>query len=159
MIYNQLPTLTTATRGGYIALLYAPIALEDTFTRIVDTDGKTIVAPSVLNGWYSMPSISVASRSFSIKTSESKQGELYDISIEGTIPNVNLKAVQELKRLKKSEFAIRMNTLDGTTWLMSDTQYPAIFDFTVDGGGVGSDRSRIKFTFKGKMPYPPYKTI
>lgn len=159
MTFQQLPTLTFANRGSYIALLYAPVSSDDAFAHIVDADGKLLVSPSGINGWYTMPSISVASRNYSIKTGESKQGEFYDIAIEGMLYNVTPKALNEFKRLRKSEFAIRMNTLDGTTWLMCDLNFPATFDFTVDGGGVGSDRSRIKFTFKGKMPYPPYKMV
>jgi hypothetical protein len=159
MALQGIYSAPAATRGSYIALTYAPLAQDESFVPVIDADGKLIISPTGLNGWLLMPSIAVASRNYTITPSESKQGELYEMAITGTIANATPQALQEFKRMKRMEFAVRINTWDGTTWLMMDLQYPASFSFVMDGGDAGSNRTKIKITFKGKMPYPPYKTV
>ncbi len=102
-----------------------------------------------------LPQLPISGKNYTITPVESKQGNPLDIVINGVMSNVGTDAFAELSRMKKVEFAIKLTTTDNRNWLMFDYDFPAVFNFVVEGGDQGSNRSRIKFTFKGRAAFAP----
>jgi hypothetical protein len=118
--------------------------------RVVSDDN---VLMTVLNTVFQeLPVAEGVPKSFEIASSTTKQGVVYNLNVSGLLKNLSSAALLELRRMKNLEFVLKMTLLNNETFLAAEPEFPADFDFSIDGGDFGMNKGRVKFKFKGKSP-------
>lgn len=147
---------TTAAFGGYIQLDYVSIDAVDTANMTHNiVDGRFYGGIPLLpnRSWLTMPAVENAPRSWEVTQQDTKHDDRYTATAGGMLKGTDAVTIKELNRMKKRFFVVLATRPDGTRILLADPVFPAKFDFSVDGGGEGLQRSRTKFKFTGKNNY------
>jgi hypothetical protein len=146
---------TTAAFGSYIQLDYVPIDAVFTaaMTHII-TDGRFIgnipLLPS--KSWLTMPAVE-STRPWEVTQQDTKHDDRFTASASGFLRGTDAFHIRELNRMKKRFFCVILTRMDGKRIVIADPVFPAKFEFSMDGGGEGMHRSRVKFKFVGKNNY------
>lgn len=141
--------IEAAQRGSYVALFYT--AESPPFIRV--TNDENVLVSSFNPAFLNLPVSDTSPRNYEISTSNTKQGVLYTVQIEGYLQNSSSFSYSELQKMANLFFTVKLKTLEGLEFLMSDPVYPASFSFQFEGGDYGRKKKSIKFKFVAKMPY------
>jgi hypothetical protein len=111
------------------------------------------VLQTIINtGFKDLPVAEGVPKPYEISSTTTKQGVVYNMSVSGFLKNLSSSALLELRKMKNLDFVLKMTLLNNETFLAAEPDFPADFDFSIEGGDFGMNKGRVKFRFKGKSP-------
>lgn len=118
--------------------------------RVVNDNNLLIT--TINTGFTDLPVAEGVPKPFEISSTTTKQGVIYNLNVSGLLKNLSSSALLELRKMKNLDFVLKMTLLNNETFLAAEPDFPADFDFSIEGGDFGMNKGRVKFRFKGKSP-------
>lgn len=145
----------TPRRGRYIKLEYAEAESFEPYVRAVNPDNVLLTGLTLKAGqtWKTLPLAAHAPTPFGVSEKDTEQGEITETVASGTLRDASVAVMAEAKRLKTCDLVIRLTLQEGSKILISDPIYPAQFNFNTEGGSVGSELRKLKFSITAQQPY------
>lgn len=150
--------LSTATkigaRGSYLKLEYLPVSEVDAWIRIVDDYGKFIGTLSLksFGVWRTMPNAPSTPKPYDIATRETKSGQQHTATANGLLIGGEGSDFRVLRDNKESRHLVRATLPNGTKLLLADYDFPAEFNYKIEGEGDAVTLRRISFSFTATSP-------
>jgi hypothetical protein len=144
----------TPRRGRFIKLEYAEAESFEPYIRAVNANNLLMSGLTFKAGqsWKTMPLVIHAPTPYVISERNVEQGSITETQASGTLRDTSVAVLAEAKRLQGCDLVIRLTLQNGQKILISDPIYPATFIHNTEGGSVGVELQKLKFSFKAEMP-------
>jgi hypothetical protein len=147
--------------GGLSSLLYIPHEWvnEAAYNRIVSAlhNWQEAITLEDETDWLTMPLLH-RGRSFSENSLRSEQGNYYEPTIEGIIPNLRPAVTGLLEEMENYRYLVRLTDRNGKPWLIGTLDAPLSFRAEATGGG-DSALNNYRIAFSAQAPRRMYGYI
>lgn len=145
----------SGSAGSYYKLAHVPVSEVDGFFRAVDDSGFFVgnISLKSYGRWRNMPVVAGSNMPWQITEKESKNGTIYTATASGTLMGGGEPSdMRVLRDMKESKHLIKLQLADGRILLFADYEFPAEFNFKVEGQSQKNELRRVSFTFEAQSP-------
>ena len=145
--------------GGLLKIEYLPVKWVDvaTYDPIISPQRNWAHEINILGGkdWLSVP-IKATKRSWIENQVTGRQGVHYSQSVSGLLPKNTPEIADELDRMSRHTFLLRVNDRNGQPWVLGTIEHPFRFSSSMSTGQKSAEFNNHSIRFSALTPFKAF---